>query len=132
MNKRYACLSVSTLSDGNFAACLKIRMSSRTSEDLIEQENIHWAASSLDELVDKIVASSGQILVILSDHDFWIPIPLGMWADFSTPWIQASTLVSSGKHHQILPALFDEYSNQMLDSIFRFVNDIKHYGEIRS
>jgi hypothetical protein len=107
-------------------------MSSRASEDLIEQENIHWAASSLDELVDKIVASSGQILVILSEHDFWIPIPIGMWGQYATPWVRAETIVLNGKHHQILPALFDEYSNQMLDSIFRFVNDIKHYGEIRS
>lgn len=132
MNKRYACLSVSTLSDGNFAASFKIRMASRSSDDLIEQENIMWAASSLDELVDKIVASSGQILVILSDHDFWVPVPLGMWKDVSTPWVRAEMLVSSGLHAKVLSTLFDEYSNQMLDSIFRFVNEIKHYGELRS
>lgn len=131
MNKRFACLTMSTIPGGQFVARFSVLMSSRAGVGEVEQENISWYASTLDELVDKIVASSGQILVILSEHDFWIPIPIGMWGQYATPWARAETIVLDGKHHEVLPALFDEYSNQMLDSIFRFVDDVKHYGQIR-
>lgn len=149
MNLRFSSFTVSAVSQGHFHAEFAVRMHSRANEQPTRVESICWSGSSMDELQNKIVASSKQVLIVLSEHHFWVPTSsltgfydrrvengkyiMGPYTSFaSTPWVTAEMLLEMEIADKVLRkvALDDEYSSLGIWALLEFFQELRHYGRL--
>lgn len=118
MNKRHVTFYLNVGNGDLITAAVKIWLdSSRVRGMSTVQDSLLFAGASQFEVEKKITDSFRQILVLLSDHDFYVPTK--MFEGFDTPFQEAEKLLD-----QVI--VFRRPWN--LSEWTAFFLDVKHYG----
>lgn len=123
MNYRSVSFQLFASNDASAILTITIWQTSSRGKPAVAAERVVFEGSTYEEVSQKFTRGFGQVLISLSEHEFFVPSSdVDLWHQVGTPYMHAAEAVAYLARWGASDYSFD------MSEIFCFLTEVKHYG----